>query len=99
MAWKKGAVVIKKAGDEAWANEMEKMVNAPKTKDQEKENLERDNEWMKKHIVKDLENKIMDAEIQYGYNFVPPRWAKPICEGLALIEYGLAIFIDKYLTY
>jgi hypothetical protein len=98
MAWSKGAVVIKKTGDEAWANEMERIVNTPKTKDQKKEELERDNEWMKKHIVEDLESKIMDAEINYGYNFIPPKWARPIFEGIALIEYGLALFVDKYMT-
>lgn len=99
MAWSKGAVVIRKSGDEEWANEMEKVVNNQSGVDQEKEALERDNGWMKKHIVEDLEKKIMDAEIKYGYNFVPPKWAKPIFEGIALIEYGLAVFVEKYLTY
>lgn len=99
MPWKKGAVVIRKAGDEEWANEMERVVSVPEAKDQEKEELARDNEWMKKHIVKDLENKIIDAEINYGYNFVPPRWVKPIFDVIALIEYGLAMFVDKYLKY
>lgn len=98
MAWSKGAVVIKKAGDENWANEMEKVVNTSKPRDQDKEALARDNEWMKKRIVEDLEQKIIDAEINYGYNFVPPRWAKPIFDVIALIEYGVAIFVDKYMT-
>ena len=98
MAWSKGAVVIKKTGDEAWANEMEKVVNSSKPRDQDKEALTRDNEWMKKHIVKDLKQKIIDAEINYSYNFVPPKWAKPIFDVIALIEYGVAIFVDKYMT-
>ena len=97
MAWSKGAVVIKKHGDEAWANEMEKALDIRKATDKEKEELERDNEWMKKHIVEDLENKIIDAEINYGYNFVPPKWARPIFEGMALIQYGIALFVDKYM--
>ena len=98
MAWSKGAVVIKKTGDEAWANEMEKVMNTSKPRDQDKEALTRDNEWMKKHIVEDLEQKIIDAEINYGYNFVPPKWARPIFEGMALIQYGVAVFVDKYMT-
>lgn len=98
MAWSKGAVVIKKTGDESWANEMEKALDIHKAADREKAELERDNEWMKKHIVEDLESKIMDAEINYGYNFIPPKWARPIFEGIALIEYGLALFVDKYMT-
>lgn len=98
MPWIKGAVIIKKHGDEAWANEMEKVVNIRKAADKEKAELERDNEWMKKHIVEDLEQKIIDAEINYGYNFVPPKWAKPIFEGVALIQYGVAVFVDKYMT-
>ena len=97
MAWSKGAVVIKKAGDEAWAKEMEKVLDIRKAADKEKAELERDNEWMKKHIVEDLEQKIIDAEINYGYNFVPPRWAKPIFDVIALIEYGVALFVDKYM--
>jgi len=98
MPWTKGAVVIKKTGDEAWANEMEKALDIRKAADREKAELERDNEWMKKRIVEDLEQKIMDAEINYGYNFVPPKWAKPIFDVIALIEYGVAIFVDKYMT-
>ena len=98
MPWTKGAVVIKKTGDEVWANEMEKALDIRKVKDREKAELERDNEWMKKHIVEDLEQKIIDAEINYGYNFIPPKWAKPIFDVIALIEYGVAIFVDKYMT-
>ena len=98
MAWSKGAVVIKKVGDEAWANEMEKVVSIQKAADKEKAELERDNRWMRKHIVEDLEQKIIDAEINYGYNFVPPKWAKPIFDVIALIEYGIAMFVDKYMT-
>ena len=97
MPWTKGAVVIKKTGDETWANEMEKALDIRKTEDRDKTELERDNEWMKKHIVEDLEQKIIDAEINYGYNFVPPKWAKPIFEGMALIQYGIALFVDKYM--
>jgi hypothetical protein len=99
MPWSKGAVVIKKSGDEEWANEMEKVLDIQKEADPEKEELERDNEWMKKHIVEDLENKIIDAEIKYGYNFVPPKWASPIFKAMALVTYGIAVFADKYLTY
>lgn len=98
MPWTKGAVVIKKTGDEAWANEMEKALDIRKAVDREKAELERDNEWMKKHIVEDLEQKIIDAEINYGYNFVPPKWAKPIFDLIALVEYGVAMFVDKYMT-
>jgi hypothetical protein len=99
MPWSKGAVVIKKTGDEAWANEMEKVVNGPKIRDQEKEEMERDNEWMKKHIVEDLENKIADAEINYGYNFVPPKWAQRVLGVYCLIVFYIDKFAEKYLRY
>lgn len=97
MPWSKGAVVIKKSGDEEWANEMEKALDIPKNQNSDREALERDNEWMKRHIIEDLEQKIIDAEINYGYNFVPPRWASPIFKVMALIEYGVALFVDKYM--
>ena len=97
MPWSKGAVVIKKTGDEEWANEMEKALDIQNPVDKEKEALERDNEWMKRHIVEDLEKKIVEAEINYGYNFIPPKWAKPIFDVIALIEYGIAMFVDKYM--
>lgn len=97
MPWSKGAVIIKKSGDEEWANEMEKALDIPREDDKDREALERDNEWMKRHIIEDLEQKIIDAEINYGYNFVPPKWAKPIFDVIALIEYGVALFVDKYM--
>jgi hypothetical protein len=97
MPWSKGAVVIKKSGDEEWANEMEKVLDIPREDDKDREALKRDNEWMKRHIVEELEQKIIDAEIDYGYNFVPPKWLKPVISMVALIEYGEAMFVDKYM--
>lgn len=95
MAWSKGAVVIKKHGDEEWANEMEKVLNVKKASEKEIEELKRDNEFMKKHVVENLEQKIADAEAKYGHNWVPPKWMKPIMDVISLIEYGFAILIDK----
>lgn len=97
MAWSKGAVVIKKHGDEEWANEMEKVLNIQKAADKEKEELERDNTFMKKHIVEGLEQKIFDAELNYGYNWVPPKWAKGIVEAFAFIVYHFSVFVDGVL--
>lgn len=98
MPWSKGAVVIKKHGDEEWADAIEKSLNIKRASDKELKELEelrRDNTFMKKHIVDDLEAKIADAEAKYGHNWVPPKWMKPIVDVISLIEYGFAILIDK----
>lgn len=98
MPWKKGAVVIKKHGDEEWANEMEKALNVRHASDQEVEELRRENTFMKKHIIKDIKEKIFLAELDYGYNWIPPKWAKGIVEGFAFIVYHICNFIEKYLV-
>ena len=100
MPWSKGAVVIKikKHGDEEWADTIEKSLNIKRASDKELKELEelrRDNTFMKKHIVDDLEAKIADAEAKYGRNWIPPKWMKPIVDVISLIEYGFAILIDK----
>lgn len=98
MPWSKGAVVIKKHGDEEWADVIEKSLNIKRASDKELKELEelrRDNTFMKKHIVDDLEAKIADAEAKYGHNWIPPKWMKPIVDVISLIEYGFAILIDK----
>lgn len=97
MPWKKGAVVIKKHGDEEWADAMEKALNVQKAANKELEELRRDNEFMKKHVTEDLEQKIIDAELNYGYNWTPPKWAKGIVEGFAFIVYHISLFVEKYL--
>lgn len=103
MPWSKGAVVIKKHGDQKWADEMEKIFEVDgdgegvPVKDQEKEDLKRDNQFMKKHVVEGLEKKIMDAELEYGYHPVRPRWMQCIMEGFAFVIYYISIFVDKYL--
>lgn len=97
MPWKKGAVVIKKHGDEEWADAMEKALNVQKAANKELEELRRDNEFLKKHVTKDLKQKIIDAELNYGYNWTPPKWAKDIVEGFAFIVYYISLFVEKYL--
>lgn len=99
MAWKKGAVVIqiKKHGDEEWADEMEKALNVQRAADKEREELERDNKFMKRHIVEDLEAKIAKAEYDYGYNWIPPKWLLPFIQVWALLMYGISLFAHKYL--
>ncbi len=106
MTWKKGAVVIKKHGDEEWADAMEKTLNVQRAAKKEmeeliKENeeLKRDNTFMKKHIVEDLENKMADAERDYSYNWTPQsKFAKYVTEGFAFVIYHIVMFIDKYLV-
>ena len=90
--WSKGAVVVVKRGDETMANSMEKAL-MPK----------RDNKTCKTELAaiarqKDIAEKIVDARIKYGYNWVPTGWAKKAIEGFALIIYGISVFIDRYLT-
>lgn len=95
MPWSKWAVVIKKHGDKEWADAIEKAINVKKASDKEIEELERENTFMKKRVTESLEEKIADAEAKYGYNWVPPKWMKPITDVISLIEYGFAILIDK----
>ena len=97
MSWSKGAVVIKKHGDEEWADAMEKALDIQRASDKEVEELKRDNEFLKKHVVEDLEQKIIDAELDYGYNWTPPKWARGIVEAFAFVVYHFSVFVDKYL--
>ena len=95
MPWSKGAVVIKKHGDEEMADAIEKAINVKKASDKEINELERENTFMKKRVVKSLEEKIADAEEKYGHNWVPPKWMKPIVSLFSLIEYGFALLVEK----
>lgn len=104
MPWSKGAVVIKKHGDQDWADAMAKTLDIQRASNKEVEELreenkelKRDNEFMKKHIVESLEVKMANAELQYGHKWTPPKWAKRIMEGFAFIVYHVSLFIEKYL--
>ncbi len=110
MPWKKGAVVIKKLGDEEWADEMEKVLNAKEESDkdiqtlisnliEENKTLKRDNEFLRKHVVAELKQKIQDAEDAYGYNKEYSGIFGKIMGVIGLILYKTCCFIDKYLKY
>lgn len=97
--WSKGAVVVVKKGDPVIADAIEKGVTANKmVPKKDVEETERENAFMKKRYRESLENDIADAELQYGYNRVTPRWLKPIAGLWALIVYGISVFVDKFMT-
>lgn len=93
--WSKGAVVIVKHGDEEMANKMEKSLVPVQT---ERKSLDTcKTELAAKARQEELAQKIIDAEINYGYNWTPPHWAKVFVSGYALLVYGFTMFVDKYL--
>ena len=96
--WSKGAVVIKKYGKADWADSIAGTIGNGGAKDVEKEELKRDNDFMRKHVVEALEQKIADAERDYGHNFNPPKPLRWVMEGFALIIYWISVFTDKYLV-
>lgn len=96
--WSKGAVVIVKHGDQDWADSIEQTIAIRKASNQEVEELKRENTFLKKRTTDDLIAKIEKAEQDYGYNWTPPKWAKWFFDILALIEYGAAMFVDKFMT-
>lgn len=105
MAWKKGAVVIVKRGDEEWADAIEEGLNIQKASRKEVEelknenkDLKRSNELTKIHDDKFTDNMIAKLEREYGNSWVPPKWAKWILEGVAFIVYWISVFVDKYLV-
>lgn len=96
--WSKGAVVIVKRGDEAMANAIEKGLDLKMVPVEEVEDMKRDNFFLKKRCVKAIQQDILDAQLKYGHNWVPPKWANKLVQGFALIVYGISIFVDRYLT-
>lgn len=96
--WSKGAVVIVKRGDEAMANSIEEGLGLKMVPVEQVEDMKRDNFFLKKRCSKAIQQDIIDAQIKYGYNWVPPKWASKLVQGFALIVYGVSIFVDRYLT-
>ena len=92
--WKKGAVVIVKHGDKEIADAIAKGFGDPHMKA-----LECENYFLKKHNREAILKEIAKAEYNYGYNWTPPnRFVKGLREFWALIEYGFAVFVDKFMT-
>lgn len=96
--WSKGAVVIVKHGDTEMANAIEKSLDI-RLKDPkmltDSERAEYD--LLKKAKSDKLRAMIAENEEEYGYNWVPPKWAEKIVGAFALIVYGISVFIDRYL--
>lgn len=98
--WNKGAVVIVKRGDEAMADAMASNFTFQKN-DISDEESKHDKAWkdlLSKAKEDDTLVKIADAEAKYGYNYIPPKWAKKIVENFAFAVYKICVFIDKYLV-
>lgn len=95
--WSKGAVVVIKRGDKEMADAIVDGLDIQLASPEELENLRRDNTFLKRRTAKDIQKKIEEAEELYGYNWTPPKWARWFFDFVALIEYGVAVFVDKYL--
>ena len=94
----KGALVIIKRGDEGMSNEMAKSIIAPEIK-KDYDKLQAKYYFARKRSRKAIRKDIRKAQRKYGYNYIPSnRVIKYIREGFALIEYGIAVFVDKFMT-
>ena len=106
MAWKKGAVVIVKRGDEDWADAIvEKGLKIQKVSDKEIEELRNENEKLKCanemtkiHDTRFTNAVIQNLSIENDYYPTRPKWLRIIMEGFALIVYWISLFADKYLV-
>ena len=105
MAWKKGAVVIVKRGDQEWGDAIEDALNIQKASDNELEELRKENEELKrdKELSKKHDDRFTDYAInelanKQDYYRTPPTWLRIIKEGFAFIIYWISVFWDKYLT-
>lgn len=93
--WSKGAVVIKKHGDQKIADAIADGMTLQLVSADEFEDMKRENFFLKKKNEASIQKAIDDAQLQYGYNWVPPKWANKLVGGIALIVYGFSIFVDK----
>ena len=112
MAWKKGAVVIVKRGDEEWADAIEEVLDIQKASRKELEELENENKELenenkelkrskdmtKIHDDKFTDNMIAKLEREYGNHWTPPKWVRWILEAVAFVVYWISLFVDKYLV-
>lgn len=95
----KSAVVIIKRGDKTMADAMEKVFNPPVVKDDRMRFIEREKLFLKKKRTRTIRRMIREAENKYGYNYIPKStFAKRVREAIAFIEYGFAIFADRFMT-
>ena len=94
--WSKGAVVIVKHGDEAMAEALEKGLDI-RYRDTTPIEKKCKYELMELRQSRRFKEEIEELDRLYGYNWVPPKWAKGIVEVFALAVYGVSIFIDRYL--
>lgn len=95
--WTKGAVVVIKRGDEEMANAITEGSGVKTVNSKDYNDLETAHELLRRRRTEDILDDIIDAEEEYGHNWVPPKWAKWIFEGMAFVVYWVCIFIDKYL--
>jgi hypothetical protein len=94
----KGALVIIKHGDKDMSNEMAKSIVAPAIK-KDYDKLQVKYYFARKRSSKAIRKDIRKAQRKYGYNYIPTsKIIKYIREGFALVEYGFAVFVDKFMT-
>lgn len=105
MAWKKGAVVIVKRGDQEWGDAIEDALNVKKASDKELEELRKENEELKrdKELTKNHDTRftnmaIQDLKDKNEYYKTSPPWLRVIKEGFAFVIYWISVFWDKYMT-
>lgn len=95
----KSAVVIIKRGDPDMSDSMADVFMPPAVIDDKLICLERENFFLRRRREKTTRRMIREAEIKYGYNYIPKsKFVKHLREGFALIEYGIALFADKFMT-
>ena len=94
----KGALVIIKRGDKDMSDQMADSIVAPAIK-KDYDKLQAKYYFARKRSRKAIRKDIRKAQRKYGYNYIPTsKVIKFIREGFALVEYGFAVFVDKFMT-
>ena len=95
----KSAVVIIKRGDPDMADSMAEQFMPPVVQNDKMIFLERENFFLKRRRTRTTRRMIREAEIKYGHNYIPKsKFVRHLREGWALIEYGIAMFADRFMT-
>jgi len=95
----KSAVVIIKRGDPGMADSMAETFMPLVVQDDKLVFLERENFFLKRRRTRTTRRMIREAQIKYGHNYIPrSEFGKRLREGWALVEYGIAMFADRFMT-
>lgn len=94
----KSALVVIRRGDDEMSSQMAESLIVPAIK-KEYDKLQTEYYFIKRRDNRNTRKKIMAAKRKYGYNYIPSnKIIKALQQGFALFEYGIAMFVDKFMT-